>query len=306
LSGNSGKSAATVEGHVRLPGESARGHYSYRVDGDYFAAMGFSLLEGRFLTADDSRRSTRVCVVDADFAQYYWPHTSALGQHLFDGGEATTDAQSFTVVGVVGAVKQAGLTDQTAQGAVYYPYASNWDDHLFIVVRTSLPPESLGRAMQKVVRQIDPEVPVNDLRSMDTRIADSLVAQRSSALLAGVFSLVAVLLVGVGTYGVLSYAVAQRRREIGVRMALGARPGQIRSQFLAVALRLLGAGTILGSIGAWLTGRAIGTLLFQVPPLHLATLTAAAGIIGAVSLVACLVPSQRATRISPVEALAEL
>jgi predicted permease len=284
FSGNSGKSAATVVGHVRLPGESPRGHYSYGVDGDYFAAMGFSLREGRFLTADDSRRSTRVCVVDEDFARYYWPNTSALGQHLFEGGEATTDAQSFTVVGVVGAVKQAGLTDQTAQGAVYYPYALTGNDRLFIVVRTSLRPESFGLALQRVVRQIDPELPVNDLRSMDTRIADSLVAQRSPAFLAGIFSLIAILLVGVGTYGVLRYAVAQRRREIGVRMALGARPGQIRSQFLALALRLLVAGTILGAIGAWLTGRAMQTLLFQVPPLHIATLAAAAGIIGAVSL----------------------
>ncbi len=239
FSGNSGKSAATVVGHVRLPGESARGHYSYGVDGDYFAAMGFSLREGRFLTAEDSRRPTRVCVVDEDFARYYWPNASALGQRLFEGGEAATDARSFTVVGVVGAVKQAGLTDQTAQGAVYYPYAFRARDSLFIVVRTSLRPESLGPALQKVVRQIDPEAPVNDLRSMDTRIADSLVAQRSPAFLAGIFSLIAILLVGVGVYGVLSYAVAQRRREIGLRMALGARPGQIRSQFLALALRLL-------------------------------------------------------------------
>ena len=100
--------------------------------------------------------------------------------------------------------------------------------------------------------------------------------------------------------------MAQRRREIGVRMALGARPGQIRGQFLAVALRLLVAGTTLGTMGAWLTGRAMQTLLFQVPPLHFATLAAAAGFIGAVSMVACLVPSQRATRISPSEALADL
>ncbi len=306
LSGNSGKSAATVVGHVRRPGEAPRGNYSYRVDGDYFGAMGFSLREGRFLTSEDSRRSTRACVVDEDFARYYWPHTSALGQRLFQGGEATTDSQAFTVVGVVGAVKQAGLTDQTAQGAVYYPYALNWDDGFFVVVRASLRPESLALALQRVVRQIDPETPVNDLRSMDTRIADSLVAQRSPALLAGVFSLIAALLVGVGVYGVLSYAVAQRRREIGVRMALGAQPGQIRGQFLAVALRLLIAGTILGAVGAWLTGRAIQTLLFQVPPLHLATLAAATGFIGAVSLVACLVPAQRATRISPSEALADL
>ncbi len=306
LSGNSGKSAATVKGHVRRPGESARGNYSYGVDGDYFAAMGFSLLEGRFLTADDSRRSSRVCVVDEDFARYYWPHGSALGQHLFAGGEATTDAQAFTVVGVVGAVKQAGLTDQAAQGAVYYPYALRTDDGLFLVVRTSLRPELLGPALQKLVRQIDPELPVNDLRSMDTRIADSLVAQRAPAMLAGIFSLIAVLLVAVGTYGVLSYAVVQRRREIGVRMALGARPDQIRSQFLALALRLLVAGEILGMAGAWLTGRAMRTLLFQVPPLHVATFAAAAAVIGVVSLVACLLPSRRAARISPMEAMADL
>src|ERR1700693_4385395 len=254
LSGNSGKSAATVKGRLRLPGESPRGHYSYGVDGDYFAAMGFSLQEGRFLTADDSRRSSRVCVLDEDFARYYWPHASALGQHLFEGSEATTDAQSFTVVGVVGAVKQAGLTDQAAQGAVYYPYALRTDDSFFIVVRASLRPESLGLALQKLVRQIDPELPVNDLRSMDTRIADSLVAQRSSALLAGIFSLIAVLLIAVGTYGVLSYAVAQRRREIGVRMALGARPEQIRGQFFSLAIRLLAGGAILGLSGTWLVG----------------------------------------------------
>ena len=306
FSGNNGKSAATVLGHVRLPGESARGHYSYGVDGDYFTVMGFALREGRFLTADDSRRPTRVCVVDEDFARYYWPHASPLGQRLFEGGQASTGAQAFTVVGVVGAVKQAGLTDQTAQGAVYYPYALRTDVNLYVVVRTSLPPESVGATLHNVVRQIDPEAPLFDLRSMDARVADSLAAQRSPALLAGVFSLIAILLVGIGVYGVLSYAVAQRRREIGLRMALGAQPGQIRSQYLALALRLLSAGTLLGAMGAWLTGRAMQSLLFEVPPLHIAMLAAAAGIIAAVSLVACLLPSQRATRISPVEALAGL
>src|SRR5260370_28920781 len=111
--------------------------------------MGFSLREGRFLTADDSRRNERVCVVDEDFARYYWPNGSALGQRLFEGSEATNDAKAFTVVGVVGAVKQAGLTDDAAQGAVYYPYALRTDDHLFVVVRTSIPPESLGLTLQK-------------------------------------------------------------------------------------------------------------------------------------------------------------
>jgi predicted permease len=158
LSGNSGKSAATVKGDVLRPGESPRGHYSYGVDGDYFAAMGFSLHEGRFLTADDSRRGERVCVVDDDFARYYWPNESALGQHLFEGSAASNDSEAFTVVGVVGAVKQAGLTDEIAQGAVYYPYALRTDDSLFVVVRTILPPESLGLTLQKVVRKIDPRL----------------------------------------------------------------------------------------------------------------------------------------------------
>jgi predicted permease len=305
FSGNIGKSAATIAGHARRLGESARGHYSYGVAGDYFRAMGFVLREGRFLTADDSRRSERVCVVDEDFARYYWPHASAIGQRLWDGSEGGKDAEAFTVVGVVGGVKQAGLTENEAQGAIYYPYAFRIGDSVFVAVRTSLPPESLALTLQKVVRQIDADVPVSDLRSMDTRIADSLVARRSPALLAGLFSGVALLLTSIGTYGVLSYAVVQRRREIGLRMALGAQPGQIRVQFLSLSLRLLIAGTVLGLIGAWQAGRAMRSLLFQVPPLNVAILAAAACVTSAVCLAACLLPSQRAARISPMETLAE-
>jgi predicted permease len=305
FSGNIGKSAATVAGHVRRPGESARGHYSYGVAGDYFRAMGFSLRAGRFLTADDSGRSERVCVVDEDFARYYWPHASAIGQRLWDGSEAGKDAEAFTVVGVVGGAKQAGLTEDEAQGAIYYPYVFRIGDSVFVAVRTSLPPESLGLALQKVVRQIDPDIPVNDLRSMETRIVDSLVARRSPALLAGLFSGIALLLTAIGTYGVLSYAVAQRRREIGLRMALGAQPGQIRSQFLYLSLRLLAGGVILGVIGSWLAGQAMQAVLFHVPAFNLAILAGTVFVMALMSLVACLLPSQRAARISPMESLAE-
>jgi predicted permease len=305
FSGNSGKSAATVVGHVLRPGESPRGHYSYGVAGDYFRAMGFFLRSGRFLTADDSRRSERVCVVDEDFARYYWPNASAIGQRLWEGSQAGKDAEAFIVVGVVGEAKQAGLTEDAAQGAIYYPYAFRIGDSVFVAVRTSLPPESLVLALQKVVRRIDPNIPVNDLRSMETRIADSLVARRSPALLAGLFSGIALLLTAIGTYGVLSYAVAQRRREIGLRMALGAQPGQIRGQFFYLSLRLLAGGTILGVIGAWLTGQSMQAVLFHVPALNLAIFGGSAFVMGVVSLVACLLPSQRAARISPMEALAE-
>lgn len=305
FSGHSGKSAATVEGYIPRPGESARGHYAYGVAGDYFRAMGFSLREGRFLAADDSRRSQRVCVVDEDFARYYWPKGSAVGQRLWDGSEARKDSEAFTVVGVVGRVKQAGLTEDQAQGAIYYPYVFRIQDSFFVAIRMSLAPEMLGLALQKAVRQIDPDIPVDNIRSMDTRIADSLVARRSPALLASLFSAIALLLTAVGTYSVLSYAVAQRRREIGIRMALGAQPSQIRSQFFSLSLRLLACGTFFGVIGAWQAGRAMRTVLFHVPPLSLTVLAGAACVIGVVCLAACLLPSQRAARVSPIEALAE-
>jgi predicted permease len=305
FSGNSGKSAATVKGHVLRPGESPRGHYSYGVAGDYFRAMGFSLIAGRFLTDADSLRAERVCVVDEDLARYYWPHGSTIGQHLFEGSSAGPDAEGFTVVGVVGSVKQAGLTDEAAQGAIYYPYVFRTDDSIFAAVRASSRPESLGLTLQKVVRQIDASLPVSNIQSMDARIADSLVTRRSPALLAGLFSGIALLLIAIGTYGVLSYAVAQRRREIGVRMALGARPEQIRRQFFSLAMRLLAGGMILGVIGAWLTGRAMQAVLFHVPGLNAAILAGAAATIAVASLAACLVPAYRAARISPMRALAD-
>jgi predicted permease len=305
FSGANGKSAATVEGHVRRPGESPRGHYSYGVDGDYFQAMGFTLRAGRFLTAADSRRGTRVCVVDDDFARYYWPHTSALGHHLFDGSEPGPDGEAFAVVGVVGSIKQAGLTDESAQGAVYYPYIYRPDNNMFVAVRGSVQPDSLRLALQRAARRIDPELAVNDIESMDDRIAASLVARRSPALLGGIFSGIALLLVAVGTYGLLSYAVTLRRREIAVRMALGARPQQIRGQFLMLALRLLAGGTILGVFGAWLTGQAMRAVLFHVPAHSPAILAGSAGMIAAISLAACLLPACRAARMSPIQGLAD-
>ena len=124
---------------------------------------------------------------------------------------------------------------------------------------------------------------------METRIDDSLVARRSPALLAGIFAGVALLLAAIGTYGVLSYAVAQRRREIGIRMALGAQKQQIGAQFLSLGLRLLLAGTLLGLLGAWLAGRAMQSVLFDMPALPIAALLATALVMTAVSLVACLI-----------------
>ena len=305
FSGNTTKSAVTVIGHTLRPGESLRGHYSYSVDGDFFAALGYELRAGRFLGPDDSRRAGRVCVVDADFARRYWPGGGAIGQRLFQGSRAGNEEDAFTVVGVVAPAKQAGLTEDDALGAVYYPLAHRPERELFLAVRTGLRPESMAGTLRLAVRAVDPGLPLSDVRSMETRITDSLVTRRSPALLAGLFSAVALLLTAIGTYGVLSYAVAQRRREIGLRMALGARPEQVRSQFVGVAARLLALGLTLGLVGAWAAGQALQAILFQVPALHAAILAGTAAVLGIVALAACLLPSRRAARISPVEALAE-
>ena len=140
---------------------------------------------------------------------------------------------------------------------------------------------------------------------MDTRIENSLLVRRSPALLAGLFSAIALLLTAIGIYGVLSFAVSQRRREIGVRMALGAQPGQIQRQFLSLALKLLLSGAVIGIIGAGLMGRAMQVLLFNVSYLDLPTLSACAFVVTIVSFAACLWPARRAARISPVVALAD-
>ena len=302
LSGDNGKTAVTPKGYVPPPGQSLHGHYSYGVNGDYFTALGIPLREGRFLTSADSHRPERVCVVDEDFARRYWPNGGALGQRLAHGGESE-DAKLFTIVGVVGTVKQAELTEAPGQGAVYLPYAHHGNATVFVVARTSQSPEAFAETLRKLVRATQPEIAIDHIRSMDTRIAESLIARRSPALLAGIFAGVALLLAAIGTYGVLSYAVAQRTREIGIRMALGAQRGQIGTQFLSLGLRLLAAGTILGLIGAWLAGRAMQSVLFDVPALPVATLLGTALVMTAVSLVACLIPARRATKVDPMIAL---
>ena len=226
----------------------------------------------------------------------------AIGQRIAYGCDSG-ETDQFTIVGVVGAVKQAALTEPQGQGAVYLPYTYLDKNSVFVVARTTQRPEAFAETLRKLVRTTDPELAIDDVRSMDTRIDDSLIARRSPALLAGIFAGVALLLAAIGTYGVLSYAVAQRRREIGIRMALGAQREQIGAQFLSLGVRLLAAGTILGVIGAWLAGRAMQSVLFDVPALPIATLLGTALVMSVVSLVACLIPARRATKVDPMIAL---
>ena len=302
LSGDDGKSAITPQGYVLRPGESLHGHYFYSISGDYFPAIGIPLREGRFLTSADSHRPDRVCVVDEDFARHYWPNGGALGQRVFQGTDSDA-AQLFTIVGVVGSVKQADLTEPQGQGAVYVPFRYRDAGNIFVVTRTRQNPEAFADSLRTLVRATDPELAIDDIRSMETRIAESLIGRRSPAMLAAIVAGVALLLATIGTYGVFSYTIAQRRREIGIRMALGAQTGQIRTQFLSLGLRLLVAGMLLGVMGVWAAGQAMQRVLFGVPALHLATLVGTALVMAAVSLVACLIPARRASRVDPMMAL---
>jgi ABC-type antimicrobial peptide transport system permease subunit len=173
------------------------------------------------------------------------------------------------------------------------------------VVRATARQETIKAELQQAVRKIDPELAVNEIQSMDDRISDSLIDRRAPALLGGIFSGIALVLITVGAYGVLSYSVAQRQREIAIRMALGARPARIRRQFFSLALRLLAGGIVIGLCGAWAIGRVIQTVLFHVAAHSPTILAISTGLVAMVALTACLLPARRAARISPLKALAD-
>ena len=303
FSGVDGRSSVTIKGRAIAPGELFRGNYAYSVSGDYFAAMGLTLQAGRFLTADDSRRPERVCVIDDDFERRYWPDHNALGARLFEGDQPGTEAEAFMVVGIVGAIKQADLAKDDSPGAVYYPLGHRPDRDVFVVVRASLAPETAGALLQSVIKEVDSRLPLSDIRPMEGRIADSLVGRRSPAVLSGIFAAVALLLAAVGTYGILSYAVTQRLREIGVRMALGAQPAQISRQFLFQGSRLLIVACVLGTAGAWFAGQALQSVLFAVPAFPFLIWAAMGLALASVALLASWLPARRAAKVDPVIAL---
>jgi predicted permease len=302
MSGNVNNNGTAVEGVELRPGDTIRAHYTSGATGDYWRALGIPLVEGRFLEDADNHREQRVCVVDEDFARRYWPGKSALGHRLMNG-PTFNDKEAFTIVGVVGNVKQTNLADTSAQGAIYFPYQHYSTGDFTLVLRSTLPAATLAPMLQKVVLQLDPALPVNDIKPMRAWIDESVVVRRSPAVLAGIFAAVALVLAAIGTYGVLAYAVNQRRREIGVRMALGAQPRQVLGQFLGLGARLLLAGTALGLVGAWGVGRAMKSQLFGVDALHFGVLGVTATVLLLVVFAATFLPSHRASRVSPIDAL---
>ncbi len=302
FAGNNSNNAIGVEGVQLAPGESIRTHYTSFALGAYWRALGIPLLAGRLLEDADNHREQRVCVVDADFARRYWPAGNALG-HRIAQDVTVTDKNAATIVGIVGGVKQNDLSDTSPLGAVYFPYQYYSSTGFFVIVRTALEPAALAATLQKTVLAIDPDLPVDSIKTMQTLVNDSLVSRRSPAVLAGAFAVVALLLAAIGTYGVLAYAVNQRRREIGVRMALGALPQQVLRHFLTLGAKLLAVGVVLGVLGSWAAGRAMQSVLFGVGVVDPAVIAATTVTMVIVVLLATFIPSRRATKVDPMVAL---
>jgi putative ABC transport system permease protein len=220
---------------------------------------------------------------------------------LLDGEKG--EINSLEIIGVVGDTKQSQLGVPTRPG-IYRPFAQSPSRQLWLVFRTANENFSgIHSAIRNVFREQDPDVFVSHIDPMQSLIGETLARPRFNMLLLGVFAGTALLLAAIGIYGVIAYSVTQRTREIGIRMALGAQKKQIGAQFLSLGVRLLAAGTILGVIGAWLTGRAMQSVLFDVPALPFATLVGTAAVMTAVSLIACLIPARRASRVDPMIAL---
>ena len=302
FSGGVNDSVITVEGQVINAEAAVRAHYQVAATSEYWAAMGISLIRGRLLEDADNQRKPRVCVVDQALAERYWPGADPIGRRLVRN-VTFKDDDAVTVVGVVASVKQKELAEASGHGAVYFPYGTFNSNSFALVVRTALPPATLAEPLRKTILQLDPELPIDEVRTMQARIDESLIARRSPAILAGIFSGVALLLAALGTYGVLAYAVNQRRREIGVRMALGALPRQVLAQFLRLGAKLLLAGVALGALGSWVAGHAMQGVLFEVSSARAEIFALTAATMSVVVLLASLLPSRRAARVSPLEAL---
>jgi putative ABC transport system permease protein len=267
----------------------------------YFRTMGIPLLQGRDISDADTLKSPRVFVINETMARKHWPNENPIGQKIVVHMGDDTPGE---IVGVVGDIRHMGL-DTPSREMVYYAHPHLAFSFMTFVIRTGIDPERMTRAAVGVVRAIDPEQPVADIRTMESLVAQSVTPARFRMLLLAVFSGVALILAFVGIYGVVSYAVAQRRREMGVRMALGARPADVFRLVLAKSSLLGLAGVALGVAGALALTRVLARLLFEVKPTDPPTFAALALAMMAAVTVAALAPARRATRVDPMSALRE-
>jgi predicted permease len=291
----------TVEGRIPPPGEKFINADERVVAGHYFETMQIPLLKGRFFNDQDTADKPLVVLVDEFMAQQLWPNQDPLGKRVSFGDLAAKPVWA-TVVGVVGRIRQDTL-DSDSRIALYIPHGQFIGRLLNIVLRTTVNPESLTSAVSHELHEVDRDLPLYGVVTMDQRVAESLSRRRFTAVLLTMFAGFALALATIGIYGVMAYLVNQGAREIGIRMALGAtQPGVLRlvvKQGMTLAL----TGVAIGLIAALAFGRLVSGLLFGVKPTDPLTFTLVAVLLTIVALIASYIPARRATRIDPMISL---
>lgn len=289
----------TVEGRVPPPGEKFINADERLVGGHYFAAMQIPLLQGRLFSEQDTVNSPQVVLVDEYMAQQLWPDQDPLGKRI-SFGDLTQKPTWASVVGVVGRVKQDKL-DSDSRIALYLPQTQHTGRAMNVVLRSeSTDPAALTATVRRELHELDRNLPMYGVRTMQERIQESLARRRFTMLTLGLFASLALALATIGIYGVMSYLVSQGTREIGIRMALGATRGGIAGFVVRRGLALTLAGAGIGLLGAFLVTRLMSSLLFGVDATDPLTFIVVAVILSAVALLASYIPAKRATRIDPI------
>ena len=297
-----------IDGYTAPPeGPYENVDYYQAVMSDYFETMGIPIVQGRGFERADAASSGRVAIVNETMVNTFWRGKNPIGQRLRPC--CGDQIPWFTVVGVAKDVKQGGIDQKT--GTEFYQYLDQFSqgpggpDTMNVVLRTTLQPGALAQTVEGAVRDVDRSVPVVRFQGMEDVFAESIRRPRLLAQLIGAFAGLALLLAAVGTYGVLSYMVAERRREIGIRLALGADHSRVMGQIIKQGLILTAVGVIAGLAGAFGLNRLIASMLFGVQPTDTTTMVGVVATITLVAAVACWVPAWRAARLDPNVVLRE-
>ncbi len=289
-----------VEGEPVADGDEPGARYRVATAG-YFETLGLRVRQGRAFDVGDGG-AAQVVVINETMAERYFPGGDAVGRRIRIGDVRRDEAPWWTVVGVIDDVRHATL-DEDPRAEMYVPAAARPVRAMFVTLAGGGDPLDLAPVLREVVRSIDPDLPVTQVAALDTLIGTSLAARRFVAYLLAGFAGVALVLAAVGVYGVVSYAVGRRTREIGIRMALGAGRGDLLRDVMGQGLALAAVGIGAGLLAAALLTRVLASLLFGVAPTDPITFAAVASLLAAAALGACYVPARRATRVDPMEAL---